>query len=439
MKKPKTSWKNLNQALKDGWVIVLFFSFFPIILWLVSPAPIPRFSNFITSMANVGQLTALVGMAMFSINIILSARLRFLDVAFRGLHRVYYKHSLLGQLALVLLLLHPLFLLPKYSGGSFSTAASFLLPGSDWARNWGWISLAGMIGLIILTLYLRPKYNIWKITHKFFGLLFLAGVFHAYLTPSDVARSASLRFYMLTLAGIALVSFTYRTLLGKFLIKQHRYAVHTVKLLGDEIIEIEMAPMGDNFIFTPGQFIFVKFFDKNLSPESHPFSISSGPRDKNLKITVKKLGDYTNQLDKLSVGAEAQIEGPFGAFSSKKSATKNQIWIAGGIGITPFLSMARELRPEDGYSVILYYCVKKIEEAVYLEELKNINPLIKIYTYCSSEQGRFTAANVIKDQGSLENKDFFVCAPPAMISALRKQLKEAGVDKTFIHSEEFNF
>ncbi|MDO8668666.1 MAG: ferric reductase-like transmembrane domain-containing protein [Candidatus Buchananbacteria bacterium] len=421
------------------WLAIVILSLVPALLWLLSPSLLPRLGSLRAVMSDLGQLAGLIGMALFSFSLILSARFRFLDKYFKGLNNVYAKHSLIGQVAFVLLLFHPLLLLFKYAGGSFSGAMLFLSLSSNWPKNWGWLALVLMISLIVLTLYLKPKYNIWKWTHKFLGLSFFFASLHVFLIPSDVSRYAPLRFYMLSLSFLALAVFAYRTLFGKYLIKKYKYTVSAVKSLNDNVLEVIMKPQGRKLDFNPGQFIFVSFLDSKVGQESHPFSISSGPSDGELKITAKVLGDYTEKLANLSPGTTAEVEGPFGFFSHKNSIYNNQIWIAGGIGITPFLSMAKSLLDNSDYSIDLFYCLKNESESVYLDWLKNINPKLRVHLFCYDKSGYINIDIINNIAGSLSEKDIFICAPPVMIGSLKKQFIGRGIDKKLIHSEEFNF
>ena len=109
-----------------------------------------------------------------------------------------------------------------------------------------------------------------------------------------------------------------------------------------------------------------------IGNQFHPFSITSAPGERTLRITVKAIGDYTSVLRRLEEGAEAIVEGPFGSFSNLGLAQPRQIWAAGGIGVTPFLSMARSLGDGDGPPVHFYYCVERPEEAHFLDEFRAI-------------------------------------------------------------------
>jgi len=421
------------------WWAILILSLVPVGLWLMAPTSSPRFNNLTNVVFSLGQLAGLIGLALFGFNLILSARFKFLDKYFKGLNNVYNKHSLLGKVAFILLLLHPMLLVFKYAGGSFWGAIYFFSLSSDWPKNFGSLALILMTLLIVLTLYLRPKYHIWKWTHKFMGLAFYLGAMHAFLIPSDVSRYAPLKFYMLGLTSLALLIYIYRTVFGKYLIKKYEYIVENVTALNDNIWEINMKPQNQKLEFIAGQFIFVSFLDNKIGKESHPFTISSSPDESNLKITVKALGDYTNKLANLTIGTRVQIEGPFGFFHYQNSIYKNQIWVAGGIGITPFLSMVKSLKVNDNYNIDLFYCLKNYKESIYLDLLQSLEPKLKLHLFCYDKDGYLNIETIKNISGTLAEKDIFICSPPQMIESFKKQFIGQGVDKKLIHSEEFNF
>jgi len=153
----------------SGWILVFLLSIIPFILWIFAPKINAPFGSLQNSLVSFGEIFALIGLTMFSINLILATRLRFLEDLFDGLNKVYENHNIIGQIAFILLLFHPLLLLPRYASNIKETF-SFLFFSDLWSHNFGIIALWLMIILIILTLYLKPKYNFWKITHKFFGV-----------------------------------------------------------------------------------------------------------------------------------------------------------------------------------------------------------------------------------------------------------------------------
>lgn len=253
-----------------------------------------------------------------------------------------------------------------------------------------------------------------------------------------------LKLYVLVFSILGILAFVYRTLLGKFFIKKFEYIVQSIKKLGDKTIEISLKPKNKKLNFIPGQFIFISFFQKELSKEEHPFSISSSKYEDEIKITTKVLGDYTqNIFNILKPGALAKIEGPFGSFSYENYSNKNQIWIAGGVGITPFISFIKSINPELGYTIKLFYCVKKKDEAIYLNLLKeyeqNFNNRLQIISFYSEEKGHISTKDIYQTTPNLDEYDFYICAPIRMITELKKGLISSNIKNKHIHSEEFNF
>ena len=419
---------------------IAILSIIPVIVWTFMGPIGSRFSDFTTFTTSIGQILGLLGMMLFSINLILAGRFKFLDKFFKGLDKVYINHSKIGSLAFSFMLFHPLFLVVRYLSVSISEAGLFFVPFLNMPTTWGILSLLSMIILIVLTLYIKLRYNVWKFSHKFMLVSFFFAVIHTMTISSDISQNSFLRFYTLSFAFVGLAIGIHQAFLNRFLFKKFSYKIKNLTELNGDIIEIEMEPTGRRISFNPGQFAFFTFIDSKVTSESHPFSISSGYSDNSLKITVKNLGDYTSLLKSLKINDPVSIEGPYGHFSYKNVRSKNQIWIAGGIGITPFISMAKSL--EGGYNVDLYYSVKDYNEAVYLVGLKEISQKIssfKFNLWIAKDKG-YINGNSIKDMSNgLYSKDIFLCGPPMFMESLKDQFLSLGVDVKRIHYENFSF
>jgi predicted ferric reductase len=146
----------------------------------------------------------------------------------------------------------------------------------------------------------------------------------------------------------------------------------------------------------------------------HPFSITSAPTERTLRITVKAVGDYTRALRRLEEGAEAVVEGPYGSFSHRGLPGREQIWLAGGIGVTPFLSMARSLRYANEPAVDFYYCVEHADQAHFLDELREVAARrndFRVSLVPRDEAGFVTAERLARESGELATREILICGP----------------------------
>jgi predicted ferric reductase len=444
-----------------GWAITVILCSIPIFLW-ARIHPVSSVDGFVSTMLNLGRITGLVGTVMYALNLVYATRLRFLEDWFGGLNRVYIAHHMLGGLALVMLSFHPLFLALRYVTTNIKQAALLLVPNGlfpvsalfdttheyhevvlqQWATMFGSIAFWGMVGLLLVTFFIKLPYRLWLFTHKFLGAAFFIAGLHIFFISSDTSSDAVMKWYMLVIVAIGLAAFVYKTLAGAIFIRKYRYQVSAVSLLAGNVVRVLMTPLAQTMQYKPGQFVFVRFKNGgyHINREWHPFSMSSSPNEAGLELSIKGLGDYTSALANLQVGAIADIEGAYGRFSYTNYKCNDQIWIAGGIGITPFLSMIKDL-PMEGRRVDLFYAVKTAFEMIDVEKLaqnSHARKGVRVFPYIGDQQAGHLDINFIeKVSGDLRGRDFYLCGPPPMMQGLKKQLRARGIPAASIHSEEF--
>ena len=420
-------------------------------------------------MRSIGKILGLAGMVLFSITFLLNTRIKLVEEMFFGLDKTFKAHHVLGTTSFVFLLFHPLFLASQFLAFSISSAAKFFIPFSTLAVTFGNLALFSMTIFLIITFFAKWKYQNWKFSHRLLGISFILASIHVLLIPSDVSKDLFLKGYMIFFIIIGIASYSYRTLFWEILVKRRDYIVKKVRKL-DSITEITLESLGEPISFKPGQFAFISFNDNTIK-EPHPFTISSSCSNKELVFSIKSLGDYTEELKNLREGISVKIEGAYGKFSFVNYPSKNYVFIAGGIGITPFLSMLRSINDSpDSYnfeSIDLYYSVKKKEEAVFLEELNKIaksikNKKINIFLYEADKQGFLTSKYIFENSKDLSKKAkslfsssspnpnesegfddikeriIFICGPPPMMYSLKEQFILSGIDKNKINIEEFS-
>ncbi len=431
-------WENHKGI--SGWVIVAALSLSPIAIWLTIKPLAERFATVSTTLTSVGQMLGLVGMTMFALTLVLSTRHPKLERFFNGMNRVYTAHHVFGAIAFSLILFHPIALALKYALFSTNAAANFLL-STDPSILFGTAALLSMMLLLFLTFFVSFAYHKWEITHRFLAAAFILASIHTLIIYSDTQLSPLLYWYMVLVIVIGSIPILYRTVMPRLFVSYAEYIIDEVRPLDEHTVELFMTPVFKPIIHTAGQFIFISFENETVGKESHPFSIVSAPGDPRLTIAIKSLGDHTGRFKLIEKGMIAKVEGPFGMFSYTTARGKDQIWIAGGIGITPFISMARSVT-DPAYRIKVYYCVKDQAEAVFLNDLIAItekNPNVETMAFCSSERGYISADALQTMHGDLLAKEFFICGPPAMMQGLKEQLIRKGVPKKHIHTEEFSF
>lgn len=427
-----------------GWTILAVLCLAPVAL-LLAFGPGESLGSFAQLTQLLGEATALVGITAMALTFVLSTRLPFIEDFFGGLDKVYIAHGVLGGSALALVLFHPIFLVLKFIPSDMQRAAVYLLPSGFWSVDFGIVALLGLAFLVGITLYSRLKYQTWKFTHEFLGLVFLFAVLHMLLVRGRASHDFIFHGYYVFAGIVAVVglgAFAYSLLLKNRLAKEAIYVVDSIERSNDTYA-ITMLPRHKPLSYTSGQFIYVRFYNERLSKEAHPFSIASASNSRAIRIVAKSLGDFTSGLHALEVGDKVALEGPYGRFNLTSRNEADQVWIAGGIGITPFLGMAEDLRAiTRDHAVDLYYSVKREDEYVGLGQLRSLERESKgfrVFPWMTSERGYISVDDIASSSGDLSGKEFFLCGPPGFKTAIKTGLIAAGVKASSIYEEEFSF
>ena len=173
----------------------------------------------------------------------------------------------------------------------------------------------------------------------------------------------------------------------------------------------------------------------------HPFTIASAPHEGVVRVTVKALGDYTSSLSEiLKPGMPAVIGGPHGSFTHQRG-TDRQVWIAGGVGVAPFLSWLRSFEDHPNRSVDFFY--SNVGPAPFTDEILEIagrHEAINVHVVDSSVDGRLTSEKVLAAAGGAPSDlSVFMCGPAPMLRTFQTQLRAAGVRGRRIHREYFDW
>lgn len=412
-----------------------------IILCLVATllsVPVASPSGLVTWASLAASSTAFVAMAL---NLFLATRPAFLEPLFGGLDRMYRFHRTLGIAALALILVH-YFLTPDFTGKQITAGLNSL---AKTAGQWGFY---GLVALIVLSWMKRIPftkielpYHIWRQSHRLMGVFFILIAFHQFFIkrPEEFDGTTLLANYLLLAAALGILSFAFTQFIA--FAKRRSYEVTDVIRLPAATV-VEAKPMRRPIRAKPGQFGFLHFNKSGLR-EPHPFTIAGIRPDGSIRFAIKPLGDFTARLrDLAAVGDRIQVEGGYGRFSHSRGGER-QVWLAGGIGITPFLAMASSLTPEEKRKIHLVHCVKDsseaVDDAVLAQKAAEV-PNFSFQLYDSKAAGRIDAEKLAASAPfDISGADLWFCGPPPLRDAIVAGLRKAGKTLGRIEFELFEF
>ncbi len=376
-----------------------------------------------------------------ALNQYLAARPRYLEPLFGGLDRMYHFHRQLGMFALALILVH-YFVTPDFQGKQLTSGLNSL---AKEAGEWGFRGLLVLIAISLVkkipfTKYEVP-YHLWRNSHRFIGIFFILIAFHQFFIkrPAQFTATSLLANYLLFFAALGIGSYLW-TQLGAFT-RRRTYTVSSVTRLPAATV-IEARPLNWAISAKPGQFGFLRS-DRGGLREPHPFTIAGRKEDGSVRFAIKPLGDYTTALrEKLEPGDRLHIEGGYGRFIHTRGGDK-QLWLAGGIGVTPFLAMAASLKPDEKRRIHMVHCVRDGSEAVDAEILSAKAQEVANFSFSlhdSAVAGRIDAEKLAGGTPfDLNGADLWFCGPPPLREAIVAGLRKTGRKLRRVEYERFEF
>ncbi|WP_343560153.1 ferredoxin reductase family protein [Kiloniella sp. b19] len=352
---------------------------------------------------------------------LMATRLPVLEELFGSLDRQYLLHKWLGICAVLAFLLHDM-LEPEFAGLGPETGLS------DFGAELGEIAYYGLCGLVLASLLMLIPYHIWRWSHKFTGLLFALSALHFVLVLKPVDLSDPLSLYVLFFCVVGILSYLY-TLLPWHLFRQgFDYRISSLERAGGAL-SVWLEPLGNKLSGRPGQFAFVRF-DGSVPTGPHPFSFSSAPDEGGrIRFTIRNLGDDTALMHRvLKEGDRARISPAFGRFQTDRKSCR-EIWIAAGVGVTPFLAMARAYRGEK--KVDLFHTVRDGKDAIHFDELKAVAaryPDFSVHLVESRGGERLSVSQIIRETHvNIRQLSVLFCGPSAMRREFQRDFVKSGL------------
>ncbi len=432
-----------------------------VLLWLVAePQPFGP-GPFFPLRERMVQLSGVLAIGCMSGAMILALRPRWPEAWLGGLDKMYRLHKWLGIAALVAAIIHWLWANgPKWAVGWGVLARpvrasrpiidnpieAFFAGLHGSAEGLGEWAFYGAVVLIALALVQWFPYRLFYKTHRLLALAYLVLVFHAVTLMKFSYWMSPLGWTM----GALLACGTWAAVLALLrrigIRRQVQGRITSLKYYpGVRAIETEIeVPYGWPG-HRPGQFAFAT---SDISEGAHPYTIASGWNAAEPRITLitKELGDHTSRLrEKLRIGQQVKVEGPYGCFTFDDECS-HQIWIGGGIGITPFIARMKQMAMQKdvpncsfAQAVDLFHTTTDVDEEALGKLAADARSAdVSLHILIDARDGRLTGQRIREAVPNWRKASIWFCGPTAFGEALRRDLGVHGfpVRESF-HQELF--
>jgi predicted ferric reductase len=399
---------------------------------------------------DLGIACGFAGFTLMSVQFLLTGRFQRATAPF-GIDIVYYFHRYLAVVALAFVVAHPALLIAD------NPALAEYLDPSRAPRHMaaGTVALGALMLLMLTSLartQLHIPYEAWRIAHLVLSiaavaLTFLHVIGVSYYTSDPWTRA------LWAAVGLSLVGTVgYVRLVRPWALSRRPYRVADLVEERGDAWTMTLRPDGhDGFRFEPGQFVWLTLRSSPYRMQEHPFSISSSATDVDgrIAVTIKELGDFTNTIRNVRNGERAYVDGPYGAFTIDRHPAAAYVFLAGGIGIAPIMSMLRTLAERgDRRPLLLFYAYRRWERMTFRDDLAALAGRLDLRivyiledppTEWQGERGRITRELLDRHLfADREGPAYFVCGPEAMIRYVERLLDELDVPATRVHSELFD-
>lgn len=438
--------------------IKIFFVALLLILtavWLLADSLLPEPFTYFSFRHVFVQYSGVIAIGVMSIAMMLALRPKWLEPHLDGLDKMYRLHKWLGITALVVSVLH-----------------WWMAQGTKWMVGWGWLvkpekghrsqealgfieglfrsqrgfaesvgewAFYAAVALILLALIKRFPYHLFIKTHQLISIAYLVLAYHALILIEFEYWTQPIGWLMAVLllggsvAGVL-------ALTGR--IGRKRKVKGTIDDLtyydALRVLEVSISVKDGWQGHRAGQFAFVT---SNRKEGAHPYTIASAWNndDSHIVFITKALGDHTSRLrETLKTDMPVTVEGPYGCFDFDDPQPR-QIWVAGGIGITPFVARLKELAKTPGEKLIdLFYATSNDDQAV-------INKLtadalaagVKLHVLVSGRDKRLDYAGVCQAVPEWKAASVWFCGPSGFGFSLRKDFLAHGFLAKHYHQELF--
>ncbi|WP_431303066.1 ferredoxin reductase family protein [Sediminicoccus sp. BL-A-41-H5] len=406
----------------------------------------------------VAGALALVGFAALLLEFVLSGRFRAVSGG-AGIDRTMRWHQLAGRILAALLLLHPFFYTlpdgPAFHRPDDLTHATWLGLGSAAIVTGmlAWFLLALLIVMAIRRDDLPYRYETWRGMHGLGALLVGGFGLHHALAAGRYATHPAVAAALWALTGLAWLTLVWVYLVRPLALSRRPWRLAAVTPSARAIWEVVLEPVGHAGLdFHAGQFAWLKLDRGPFARREHPFSIASAPAEAGrLRFLVKEMGDFTRGIGALPPGARAFVDGPHGHVCLEGRTEPGIVFLCGGVGVAPALSMIREAAARRMRRPMLLLYGNRVEAQILVRGelaalaaegwLEVVHVLGEPPAGWRGETGQLDAALITRRCATAAAAGwlFVLCGPKPMLKAAQTALRGLGVPGARILAERFTY
>lgn len=380
----------------------------------------------------LGLWVGSVSIMLMAWSFVLAVRPKILEPLFGGLDSMYRSHRWAGALAVAFMWLHTS-IEPEIDGGILGASRSVADSAEDLAGT-GQTMLYILVGMSIVRLI---PYRWWRWSHKLLGIPFAFACWHFYTAEKTYANGSAWGWWFAIWMLVGLAAFVLR-IVGIDMIGRGRHYKVVAADHSESATRLELAPTGRKLGQNLGQFAFIKLDVPGLR-EPHPFTIASSPDNPNLEFMVRHLGDWSNRLpDADLVGSSVRVEGPFGQFEPFGHDDEPAVWIAGGVGCTPFLAAVLTERDPAAPIPTMLYAVRSAENNPMVDRLQqaadNGRLNLELFTSTTGRMGPDDLRRHFPD--GMRGHHVALCGPTALVHDMAAAAHTLGARS--IETEDFD-
>lgn len=439
----------MHQLVRAVWLSVISAVIaLPSLTWIAVSPTVPFWRQ-------LSIVTGLVALSALVCAAVLPSRLRSLNRAF-GIESVVDAHRYLGAGSAVATLVHVACVIATDPA---QLALLRLTDADGPAPRAAVAATVALVAIVVLPLIpsARRHYDQWRWAHIILGVAALIfAVLHTWWRDNLIHNELMLAV-LVVMCGLLLAVLGYRWIWRALFDPTTEFVVTQVKPENRTVTTVVLEPRSgrhrpSGWTFEPGQFAWLRLRRSPIT-EEHPFTIASSADDTHrIEFTIRHTGDFTEKIRALPLGTPVWVDGPHGDFVPCDQPQHGIVMIAGGVGMTPMISMIRTAADRgDPRPYRLIVVASRPDDLLFRDELAELRKHLDLevtevlrnppegWTGPIGEINADLIATVLSRHRDLTDLEYYLCGSPSLLAAGYDALVELGVPEEHIHTEQFDF